>query len=270
LSEISHIREEDLELYAFGLLPGSETATVNAHIGGCHECSAKLAEALGNVAVLALAAEQETPPAAVKDRLLARIAAERGATEPVVETVASREMGRGVKLPPRWNWWKWVLVPASAVLALFSAALYRENHILTDELREARRTAADSERERLHVMGLVNALSAKDTETIRLASTQDGIPVSGAVVRYNKRLGRVIYSAELPELPGEKVYQMWLVPTSGAPISAGTFLAGGARRTEPWEAEVPANSEAKAFAVTVEPAGGVPKPTGKIILLGAA
>ncbi len=119
-------------------------------------------------------------------------------------------------------------------------------------------------------MGLVNVLSAKDTETIRLASTKDGIPGSGAVVRYNKRLGTVIYSAELPKLPAEKIYQMWLVPTSGAPINAGTFLADGSKRSEPWQAEVPANSQPKAFAVTVEPTGGVPKPTGKIILLGAA
>jgi anti-sigma-K factor RskA len=269
LSEISHIREEDLELYSFGTLPEGETAAVKAHVAVCRECSAKLAEALGNIAVLALAVEQETPPPAASDRLFARIAAERGATEPVVEAVGGREFGRQVKRP-RGNWWNWVLVPAFTVVALFCAVLYRENHILTGELRDARRVAADFERERLHVMGLVNALSAKDTETIRLASTKDGIPGSAAVVRYNKRLGRVIYSAEVPELPAEKVYQMWLVPTSGAPISAGTFLAGGARRTEPWEGEVPANSEPKAFAVTVEPSGGVPKPTGKIILLGAA
>jgi anti-sigma-K factor RskA len=269
LSDISHIREEDLELYAFGTLPEGETAAVKAHFEVCRECSAKFAEALGNVAVLALAVEQERPSPAAKDRLFARIAAERGATEPGVETVGARETGREVKRP-RGNWWNWVLVPALAVAVLFCAVLYRENRILTDELREARRVAADFERERLHVMGLVNVLSAKDTETIRLASTKDGIPGSDAVVRYNKRLGRVIYSAELPELPAEKAYQMWLVPTSGAPISAGTFLAGGTRGTEPWEAEVPANSEAKVFAVTVEPAGGVPKPTGKIILLGAA
>ncbi len=268
MSEISHIREEDLELYAFGTLPESETEAVKAHVSVCRECNAKLAVALGNVAVLALAAEQETPPTAVKERLFARIGSEHGATERLVESVGGREIRREMKRP-RWNW-NWVLAPASVVLALLCAALYREDYILTGELREARRAAADFERERLHVMGLVNALSAKDTETIRLASTKDGIPGSGAVVRYNKRLGTVIYSAELPELPAEKVYQMWLVPSSGAPISAGTFLADGSKRAEPWEAEVPANSEPKAFAVTVEPTGGVPKPTGNIILLGAA
>jgi len=33
---------------------------------------------------------------------------------------------------------------------------------------------------------------------------------------------------------------------------------------------VPLNSEAKAFAVTIEPAGGVPQPTGPKVLLGTS
>jgi anti-sigma-K factor RskA len=267
LNDSSHIREENLELYALGALPEAEAAAVKVHVAGCRECAAKLAEALGNVAVLALAAEQEKPAAAVKEKLFARIAAERAATRSVTHTVGGQETVREVKRP-RDNWWNWVLVPATVVLAIFCAELYRENRTLTGEVREARRMAAEFEKERLHVMGLVNALSARDTETIRLASTKDGIPGTDAVVRYNKRLGKVLYTAELPALPPEKVYQMWLVPTNGAPVSAGTFTAIGPGRAEPWEAEVPANSEPKAFAVTVEPAGGVPKPTGKIILLG--
>jgi anti-sigma-K factor RskA len=258
LNESSHIQEENLELYALGALPEVEAAAVKAHAAGCAECGRKLAEALGNVAVLALAAEQEAPAEAVKGKLFARIAAERAAGD---QRKIADEPRR-----PRASWWNWVLVPAIAVLAIFCTALYSENRTLTGELREAQRMAASFERERMHVMGLVNALSAKDTQTIRLASTKDGFPGSGAVVRYNKRLGKVIYTADLPELPAGKVYQMWLVPTSGAPpISAGTFTPNASR---PWDTQVPANSEAKAFAVTVEPEGGVPQATGKIILLG--
>jgi anti-sigma-K factor RskA len=37
-----------------------------------------------------------------------------------------------------------------------------------------------------------------------------------------------------------------------------------------WTAEVPANTPAKAFAVTIEPVGGAPQPTGPKVLLGAA
>ena len=54
---------------------------------------------------------------------------------------------------------------------------------------------------------------------------------------------------------------MWLVPTSGGPISAGTFHTDEARHADPREVEVPVNIDPKAFAVTMEPAGGVSKPT---------
>ncbi|MGB2625928.1 MAG: anti-sigma factor [Candidatus Acidiferrum sp.] len=268
MSEILHIREEDLELYAFGTLPESELAAVKAHIAVCHECTAKLAQALGNVAVLALAAPQETPPEKVKDQLFARIANEGSGSSQTIARLQKRETEKNPRRPRR-NW-NWVLIPAVAGLALFCAVLYQKNRTLVNELSEARRVAADFERERLHVMGLVNALSAKDTETIRLASTKDGVPGSSAVVHYNKRLGKVIYSAELPELSVENAYQMWLVPTSGGPISAGTFHTDEARHADPREVEVPVNIDPKAFAVTMEPAGGVSKPTGKIVLLGAA
>jgi anti-sigma-K factor RskA len=258
LNESSHISGENLELYALGALPETEAAAVKAHAAWCAECSAKLAEALGNVALLALAAEQKAPAERVKEKLFARIAAER------VAGGERKIMGEPKR--PRTGWWNWVPVPAAVVLAIFCSAQYRENQTLRGELREAQHMAASFERERMHVIGLVNALSARDTETIRLASTKDGFPGSGAVVRYNKRLGKVIYTADLPELPPGKVYQMWLVPTNGeAPISAGTFTPNGSK---PWDTEVPANSDAKAFAVTVEPEGGVPKATGKIILLG--
>jgi anti-sigma-K factor RskA len=156
------------------------------------------------------------------------------------------------------------------VLAGLCLMLWQQNKQLLGDLREARRVAADFERERLHVLGLVNVLSSPDTVTVKLASTTpaDAAQVGG-VVRYNQRLGSVVYSAELPTLPSGKIYQMWLVPKSGTPISAGTF-ADGRPGKNVLSAAVPPNTEPKAFAVTIEPAGGVPQPTGKMILLGAS
>lgn len=61
--------------------------------------------------------------------------------------------------------------------------------------------------------------------------------------------------------PSGKSYQLWLLPTQGAPISLGVLTPGQARL-----------AQAKAFAVSVEPAGGSPTglPTGAVIMAGAA
>jgi len=71
--------------------------------------------------------------------------------------------------------------------------------------------------------------------------------------------------------PSGKSYQLWLLPTQGAPISLGVLTPGQARYAIP--AAVQAQlAQAKAFAVSVEPAGGSPTglPTGAVIMAGAA
>jgi len=63
-------------------------------------------------------------------------------------------------------------------------------------------------------------------------------------------------------------YQLWLIgPDAPTPVSAGVFLpdGSGAVRLQ-YNAAVSVRTVDK-FAVTVEPKGGVPQPTGKIILL---
>ena len=67
-----------------------------------------------------------------------------------------------------------------------------------------------------------------------------------------------------------QTYQLWLVPATGNPISAGIFQPGQAGADSSLTATVPAGTTAKAFAVTIEPAGGKPQPTGPKVLIGAA
>jgi hypothetical protein len=283
LTNGAHIREEDLELYALGALPENEAAAITAHAAGCAECTMRLAEVRGRVALLALSVTQEQPAAAAKEKLMARIRLSEQSAGEAVLAVKPREADVRAEIakrperaerisskPSKTSWWNWVLVPATLVLAGLCLMLWQQNKQLLGDLREARRVAADFERERLHVLGLVNVLSSPDTVTVKLASTTpaDAAQVGG-VVRYNQRLGSVVYSAELPTLPSGKIYQMWLVPKSGTPISAGTF-ADGRPGKNVLSAAVPPNTEPKAFAVTIEPAGGVPQPTGKMILLGAS
>lgn len=137
------------------------------------------------------------------------------------------------------------------------------------ELRDAQRIAPDFERERVHVQKVANALTAPETITVNLVGTPDAVGATGTV-KCNSQTGLMAYTAQLPPLPSEKVYQLWLVPTSGAPISAGIFIPPAAGQSHVWTAEVPGNTKPKVFAVTIEPAGGVAQPRGPKVLLGAS
>jgi len=272
LSNAEHIREENPELLALGALPEEEAAAASAHAAGCTECAKKLAAARGHGAVLAFGLTQEKPAAAAKEKLFTRIALERegksdeASKRPDQVVIAPRKV-RGEER--KRSWWNWVLAPVAAALTLVSLGLWRENERLVREVREARLVAARLQQERVHVERLVQVLAAPETITVKLAGTADA-PQSRGVVKYNEKTGTVIYTAELPGLPADKVYQMWLVPANGAPISAGVFSQTKSGKVQVWSAEVPAKTEPKAFAVTIEPAGGVPQPTGPKVLLGAS
>ena len=62
--------EEDFELYAIGVLDGSEKTEFEAQLADSAESRAKLAAARGRLALLALAAPSVTPPLEVRERIL--------------------------------------------------------------------------------------------------------------------------------------------------------------------------------------------------------
>jgi anti-sigma-K factor RskA len=280
LTSGAHIREEDLQLLALGALPEAEALLALAHTEGCAECAAKLAEERGLAGVLAFTATQEKPAGTIKAELFARIRSERVAEERfrwpsktdsgwLVEAPKVKGEERRLPKAEKAGWWQWVLAPVATVLLLSTVLEWRENQRLKSELVQANHQLVDLVKEKQRSAALVDALAAPETLSVKMVATPEAEKAIG-VVRYNPQKGMVLYTAVLPPLPPDKVYQMWLVPASGAPISAGVFTPGEQGARQFWTAEVPLNTEVKAFAVTIEPAGGVPQPTGPKVLLGTS
>jgi len=105
---------------------------------------------------------------------------------------------------------------------------------------------------------------------VQMAALMHGAGGQAAVVTVqNGKLTLTAVGAMTP--PSGKSYQLWLLPTQGAPISLGVVAAGQSRYPIPESAQSHL-SQAKAFAVSVEPPGGSPTglPTGPVIMVGAA
>jgi anti-sigma-K factor RskA len=107
-------------------------------------------------------------------------------------------------------------------------------------------------------------LESKDTVSVALAQ-QPGMPKGDVRVMYNAKMGMAMCDGWVEPAPANKSYQLWLVPMEGKPISAG-MIEGGS--INPWMVKLPQGMPAKAFAVTLEPAGGMPQPTGPMVLVG--
>ena len=75
--ENTHIPQQDLSLYAMQALSLGEQAAVKAHLGACETCRAELALIMGDLALVAMSAEQHPLPEGARERFLERIGAYR-------------------------------------------------------------------------------------------------------------------------------------------------------------------------------------------------
>jgi anti-sigma-K factor RskA len=83
---------------------------------------------------------------------------------------------------------------------------------------------------------------------------------------YDARTHNVwLYSVNLPECPNGTTYQLWAIHDK--PVSVGTFHMDTGETAHLLVKKVPSFTAAKTFAVSLEPSGGRPQPTGPMYLL---
>jgi anti-sigma-K factor RskA len=89
-------------------------------------------------------------------------------------------------------------------------------------------------------------------------------PAAGAQGRvvWHERAGGYLLATNLPPPGPGRTYELWVL-SAGTPRPAGTFEVG--RSGEATVRVEPAGS-VDGFAVTLEPEGGVPAPTGPLVL----
>jgi len=255
-----HIQPEDSDLYALGALDGEEKQALEAHVRLCAECAREVENARQRVALLALAAPAAEPPARVKEALLRRVRMER-----------VPEAQRAEREPKRSSAFGW-LTPAFGVATVFFAAL--AIFLWMRDARDLRRVHdLEGQLALAQARSLQIARAAEETDKLlELPATKrvalmpmPGMEGHGGVL-YNAKMGMVACAGWLPAPPRGKSYQLWLVPMEGKPMPLHVF---GSEWTEPMAMRVTPGMEAKAFAVTEEPAGGMPWPTGPKVLAGA-
>jgi hypothetical protein len=174
----------------------------------------------------------------------------------------------------------WLAAAASIALAIvlggYSAQLRARVAGLESQLREATRRAeasegqvAEARRVAFDAQSQIAVLAAPDLARIDLAG-QPVAPTAAARAFWSRTRGLVFTASNLPAPPPGRAYQLWVLTAQPAPISAGMLVvdASGrvtARFDTPLDLPRPV-----AMAVTLEPEGGVPAPTGEKYLVGLA
>lgn len=242
---------ENLPLYAVGALPPQTCEELRQHLDDCPACRRELEEFRAGAAMLALSAGGPAAPQRSRQRLLAAIAQDKD--EPLVEP-------QTISALPR-PWWSLAPLFASLVLAIFALLLWREN-------AQLKRTNEALQQQNTHAREVAEIWNAPDAQHVTLVSG-GAHPVPQIKVIYIVRTQRMLLvGSNLPALPPNKTYQLWILPPHGAPMPAATFKPNrhGNTMTMPPHPLPTAGIEAKGFAVTVEPDGGSSTPTSPIVL----
>jgi anti-sigma-K factor RskA len=246
---------ERLGLHALGALDAGDSAALEAHLADCPGCRQELADLRESAAELARGARPVLPSPEVTRRILDAAHAEPRRRSPrAAEPVRPV---RPVALPPR----RWRVLPIAASIAAGAVlAGLVVSHLTL--LRRLDRAATMLARGR----EFVEFIASPDVVTVPLVAGK-AVPGARALVAYDHRSARVVLLAfNLPPPPAGEIYQLWGISDGVRP--AGVFspdVRGGTLVGEHWS---PEPGQIPMFAVTLEPAPGMPDPTGKILLLG--
>jgi hypothetical protein len=247
---------EDLALYAVDAFRGEERARVDEHLAACAACRRELEQLRGDTALLALSTTGPRPPQRARQRLLDAVA-----REPRVPRI--------VETSPRRSWWGMLGWAATAAVVIFAISLWRENSVLKGTLASANSQAAKSAREMEELRRIAAPILEPEAQRVTLVAAKAPPQPQGKVFYLRKRSSLVLLANNLPALPPQKAYELWLIPTSGAAIPAGVFKPDAHGSASVVDPTLPAGAEAKAFAITVEDEAGSATPTMPIVMMGA-
>jgi hypothetical protein len=166
------------------------------------------------------------------------------------------------------GWIESRLNDASARVAAAEKQVVATTRLANEEVTSARQTAdrqiaeARQLAQRAETVGTI--LTAPDLIRFNLTSTsEDG---SSALLLWSRTRGLVLSGSRLPSAPPESTYQLWLV-TSTQSFGAGLFVPDAAGRANlVIDAPPKVAGRVVGAAVTIEPPGGRPTPSGRTLL----
>ena len=242
------LRHEELEMlvaaWVLGALDSADEESIRTHVEACPTCREVAARLRRVVGALPLVVEEVSPPARLRERVLAAAAASRGGAPAIAAVPRARPRVPSAR-PAIAGFARRMPLYAMAAVALVALLL----GVLVGQT--VSRNPAVSPVARYTLAGHGEMASAKATV---VDLREDGV----ALVDFRG----------LPDPGDGRVYQIWLIPAKGAPVGAAVFVpdSNGAK-------VVLVNESLSGYttmAVTNEPApDGSPAPTQQPNLLGS-
>jgi len=245
---------EDLSLYALEALSSEERQAVERHLEECSVCRRELERLRGDMTLLALSVSGPNPPFRSRERLMAAIAKE-----------PRRAQVRPQKATAWWTAVQWAAAVAAVVIIVL---LSNQNSDLRRRVASLEANATGQQTQLRQAKELIASLTSAEAEHFILVASNTPPQPQGKAIYVRSNGALLFLASNMPQLPPQKAYELWLIPASGAPIPAGLFRPDSHGSATVIKPPLPLGIEAKTFAITIEPAAGSSAPTSQPILVG--
>lgn len=211
----------------------------------------------------------ESPPPSVKAALMARVAADARARLASVEPSPGKATPVVLPFPERPRRLLWPAVWAGLMAAGLAAIVagLAVSSAYEKRLDALAREAAEVREQLGRQQQVIAILRDPATQVVALAGLEPSPGAKGRMM-WHATAGGLFVAAGLPPAPEGKTYQLWAITGQGPPVSAGVFAVDpsgtGGLRVPPLSGV----SRVDVFAVTIEPTGGLPAPSGAMYLAG--
>ena len=258
--------KELIPLYALGTLDAAMNRDVEAYLRQAAPDEQREADDFREIAaLLAYALPAVAVPAALREQLLNDLPTQSaGVGVATAKVLAFKpKVAQPVMVSRQWS--QWLAAAAALVMTFGTVYFYRQNQKLRGEnlalTQEVKAVKAEQQAQIEQVLAPLNRILTMKGVTAQNASAK--------IVWDVPQQRWLLQVYDLPAAPTDKDYQLWYVTKKDAKLSAAVFRPD-ARGRYTVKLELPADVNAEtlaATAVTLEPKGGVPQPTGKFYLL---
>jgi anti-sigma-K factor RskA len=239
-----HLSENDLALFAMQLLSEIEMSAAARHIEICDVCLPRLAETQGDLAILALTSDLQTPPAEARTQFLQQVSKEKKfipvadaqastGHDPVLAQRSSKIFevySKDDRAPRRsgvatfLGWSGWAIAAAAGVFAFLQ---FQQREQLRQNLETQQASLAEATSQAAHAQDVLHTLTDAGAMrvSLHLAGTASK-PQPEAHATYIASTGAlVLVATHLDQVTSGKTYELWLLPSEKglAPIPAGLF-----------------------------------------------
>jgi|GEM_PF-1910738 len=267
-----------LASYVLGSLGNVETSRFNQHVDSCAACTAKVSEAGDTLVDLAYAVPQMRAPNRIKQQIFSRIEqAERSKAERAGRWIDSLRV-LGNRLAPHSG-----VALALGVISVMVIGGFWYSRSLQD-IDDLRATLAaqmdivvETEQELLEAVqqrrNLYHKIATDPDLTIKtLSATMPTVPIAGdespagMILVSAKETTATISAMNLPQLPFNQVYQVWLIKEGGLEFKTGTFTVDPTGYGQTDIALTSPLGDFHAILITIERAGGSSGRAGDSVL----